>query len=311
MKKKYTLRLLLEKINSELGKRNIRERKSESDFFLAYLYGCTRPELYLHLEEQVPEEKILFCQEFIKQRRKRLPLPYFLGETEFMGLKFFLQPGVFIPRQETEILVEETIKAVNSLRSKVSAKGGSAPGGKRERKIDILDLGTGSGNIAISLAKFLLEVRIVASDISLEALEIAQKNAYLHNLEKQIIFLQGNLFEPLTTFPISTYDIIVSNPPYISKNDLPNLEKELFYEPKEALFAGDSGLEYYQKIIPEARKFLKPEGYLLVEIGYGQKEKVKNIFISSGFKEIKVVKDYSGIERVVIGSGYSTTGRRS
>ncbi|HCJ66229.1 MAG TPA: peptide chain release factor N(5)-glutamine methyltransferase [Elusimicrobia bacterium] len=309
MKTNYTLKLLLKEINSELGKANISERRIESELFLAHLYGCTRPELYLRLSEQVSQEKIIFCQEFVKQRKKGVPLPYFLGETEFMGLKFFLQPGVFIPRQETEILVEETIKIAYQLmnlpapyRAEGSCAGSTCP-------LNILDLGTGSGNIAVSLAKYLSRVKIIATDISENALKIAQKNAQLHNVERQITFFQGNLFELLTTdysLPTTYYDIIVSNPPYITEKDSPDLEKELSYEPEIALFAKDDGLEYFQRIIPQANKFLKPEGYLLVEIGYGQKEKVENIFFSSGFKKIKTVKDYSNIERIIIGGDCTT-----
>lgn len=294
MKKNYTLKLLLEEMTEQLG--NIPERKSETEFFLAHLYQCNRLELYLRLSKKVNPDKIILCEKFIEQRKKRIPLPFILGETEFMGLEFLIEPGVFIPRPETEILVEETIKAVNSLKLKV----------KSEREINILDLGTGSGNIAISLAKYLPEARIVATDISPKALEIAQKNALLNKLTERITFLEGDLFQVfLSPYPRlpnpCLFDIIVSNPPYIAESDSVNLEKELFYEPEEALFAQNDGLEYYEKIVPQAKKFLQPEGYLILEIGYGQKDKVEGIFFSSGYREIKIVKDYSGIERVIVG----------
>ncbi len=293
MKTNCTLGLLLEEINSELRTANIPERKTESELFLAYLYRCTSAELYLRLNEPVTREKLVLCEEFVKERKRRLPLSYFLGEIEFMGLKFRIQPGVFIPRQETEILVEKTIKIADAL---------SCSGAYR---LNILDLGSGSGNIAVSLAKFLPTAKIIATDISEDALRIVQENVQLHNLEKRITLLQGDLFEALATgcsLP-AAYDIIVSNPPYIAEKDVADLEKELSYEPGVALFAKDNGLEYYQRIIPQAHRFLKPKGYLLVEIGYGQRKRVEMLFSGGGFEKIEAIKDYSGIERVIVGRG--------
>jgi len=307
MRRNSTLKVLLEETISRLEEEHISERRIESELFLAHLYGCSRPELYLRLSEKVNAEKIFLCQKFIQKRKKGIPIPFILGETEFMGLKFFLKPGVFIPRQETEILVEETIKIVQNLK-KVKNENHQEPSTLNFQPLTILDLGTGSGNIAVSLAKYLPEARIIATDISKRALEFAKKNARLHNVDKQIIFLAGDLFQSLTTsrFSLTTYDLVVSNPPYIAENDLVTLEKELFYEPANALFAQNNGLEYYEKIIPQAKRFLRPAGYLLLEIGYGQKEEVEKIFFSSGYREVKVVKDYSDIERVIIGGDYTT-----
>jgi len=306
MKKNYTLKLLLKKVITELEKEKIPEAKIEGEHILEHLLQCKRTDLYFSLKQIIPQEKVSFFYQMVNQRKKRIPFAYILGEEEFMGLNFLINQDVFIPRPETEILVEETIKIVHSSKLKVSARGGSL---KPKREIVILDLGTGSGNIAISLVKYLSGIKIVATDISKRALEIAQKNAEMNDAKEKIIFLEGNLFEPITTnhLPLTTFDIIVSNPPYIADPDLSGLEPEIFYEPKIAFYGGKDGLEYYWEIIPQAKRFLHPQGYLLVEIGYGQKEKVEDIFLSCGYREIKVIKDYSNIDRVIVGKAATSS----
>jgi len=324
MKKNYTLKLLLKKVITELEKEKIPEAKIEGEHILGHLLQCKRTDLYFSFKQIIPQEKVSFFYQMVKQRKKRIPFAYISGEKEFMGLNFLINQDVFIPRPETEILVEETIKIVHSSKLKVSARGGSL---KPKREIVILDLGTGSGNIAISLVKYLSGIKIVATDISKRALEIAQKNAEMNDAKEKIIFLEGNLFEPLTInhpglvpcptdgrrarsgvgLPLTAFDVIVSNPPYIADPDLAGLEPEVFYEPKIAFYGGKDGLEYYREIIPQAKRFLHQQGYLLVEIGCGQKEKVEDIFLSCGYREIKVIKDYSNIDRVIVGKAATSS----
>lgn len=299
MKKNYTLKLLLKEVITELEKEKIPEAKIEGEYILAHLLQCKRTDLYFSLKQIIPQEKVSFFYQMVKQRKKRIPFAYILGEKEFMGLNFLINQDVFIPRPETEILVEETIKAAYQLTPRVSGP---------TYRLNILDLGTGSGNIAISLAKY-LDGYIYTTEISEKAIEVARANTALHGVASKISFLQGDLYRPLENLRLEgKIDLIVSNPPYIADPDLSGLEPEIFYEPKIAFYGGKDGLEYYREIIPQAKRFLHPQGYLLVEIGYGQKEKVEDIFLSCGYREIKVIKDYSNIDRVIVGKAELTYG---
>lgn len=163
---------------------------------------------------------------------------------------------------------------------------------------NILELGTGSGCIAVSLAKFLPGAKITATDISREALEVAKENTILNNVE--INFLQGDLFNTYNLKP-NTYDLIVSNPPYIPTKEIRGLEAEVQYEPRLALDGAEDGLDFYRRLIKDSPAYLKKGGFLIMEMGFGQAEAIKNIFQSAGnFAIIEVVKDYSNIERVVV-----------
>lgn len=213
-----------------------------------------------------------------------------------MGLKFFINKNVLIPRQETEILVEAIIKLV--------AINYSTP--------TILEIGTGSGNIAISLAKYIPTAKIVATDISEKALKIARRNAKLNNVFERISFLHSDLFPQLNTFcsskirakiSLTGFDIIVSNPPYIRSSDIEKLQNEVKCEPRIALNGGGDGLNFYRRIIPESRKFLNNNGLLVFEIGNHHSEKVKKLLKKYGLKNIKIINDYQQQERVIYGIG--------
>ncbi|MCJ7507278.1 MAG: peptide chain release factor N(5)-glutamine methyltransferase, partial [candidate division Zixibacteria bacterium] len=197
------------------------------------------------------------------------------------GYKFKVNPNVLIPRPETEILVNEVISL---LRTKESSK--------------IVDLGAGCGNIAISLALNLKDAFIFATDISPNALKVAKLNAKLNRVEDKIKFLCGDLFEPIKT----EVDVIVSNPPYVSEKEFAELPDEIkSFEPKEALLAGEDGLEYIKKIIEQAPDFLNKDGILALEIGFGQEKKVKELVFNNKFlKLLEIKKDLSGIPRVVL-----------
>jgi len=202
-----------------------------------------------------------------------------------MSLQFTVTSSVLIPRPETEILVEEIIEWIN----------------KKEIKSPLLfDIGTGSGNIALSLARYLPDSFIYASDISLPALKVAKKNASHLNLEGQINFFPGNLLEPLKDKKI-LFDVIVSNPPYISPEDMANLPSGVKFEPEEALLSQEEGLFFFRKIINQGISFLKPGGLLAFEAGMGQAEKVSLLLHKQKAENIKIVKDLAGIERVILG----------
>ena len=211
------------------------------------------------------------------------PVQYIMGSTEFCGLDIKVNEDVLIPRPETEFLVE-------------AAVGLSESRGQKPEAIEILDLCTGSGCIAIALTKKLPDCKIVASDISEKALALAGDNAKIHQA-RQIEFIKSDLFSDLK----GSFDIIVSNPPYISGSEFTELQEEVLKEPRVALYGGEDGLDFYRKIFNTAGKFLKDGGYIAVEIGYGQAGAVKDICGGArGFKVVNIIKDLSGIDRVVV-----------
>ncbi len=211
------------------------------------------------------------------------PVQYIMGHTEFCGLAIKVNEDVLIPRPETELLVQVAEEIANSSHA--------ISGSKR-----ILDLCTGSGNIAIALTKKLSDCKIVASDISEKALALARDNAKTHQVER-IEFIKSDLFDDLK----GPFDIVVSNPPYISGPEFSGLQEEVLKEPRIALYGGEDGLDFYRRIFNTAGKFLNDGGYVVVEIGYGQAIAVKDICEGvKGFKTAGIKKDLSGIDRVIV-----------
>ncbi|MFH1202784.1 MAG: peptide chain release factor N(5)-glutamine methyltransferase [Candidatus Omnitrophota bacterium] len=258
----------------------------EKELILCDLLKCSRADLYASGFTLSNEQKA-YLQEVIKRRSKGEPLQYILGNTEFMGLEFKVSRSVFIPRPETEILVEKAIDLVR--KSKIE-----------NRKLKILDIGTGSGCIAVSLAKYLTNIEITATDISKEALEIAQENALLNGVADKINFVLSDLFSSIELQETS-YDIIISNPPYIKTADIENLQNELSYEPHIAQDAGPDGLRFYRRILVQAADFLKTGGFLLMEMGFGESGLIKEIARETNkFEIVDVVLDYAGIERAIV-----------
>lgn len=257
---------------------------TEKEILLISILDCPRSSLYngiLSLNDKQLKE--LRCA--LSLRARGFPLQYILCETEFFGLTFKVDEKVFIPRPETEILVEKIIEIV---KNHYSLRG----------KIKILDIGTGSGCIAISLAKSLLIAKITAVDISIGALEVAKYNSKLNNVGEEIEFIESDLFGDLKS---DTYDLIVSNPPYIPSADIENLQREIKYEPRIALDGGRDGFDFYRRIIKDAPKFLKKGGFLFMEIGFGQRNDISEIASQEGKLEIlEIVKDYSNIERILV-----------
>lgn len=208
------------------------------------------------------------------------PLQYITNQQEFMKLNFYVDENVLVPRPDTEILVEEVIEIV-----------------KKQKKEQILDLCTGSGAIGISIAKYVASSNVVLADISKEALQVAKKNAKQNGVEKQITLIQSNLFEKIQT----TFDIIVSNPPYIRSKVIKTLQKEVQQQPQIALDGGEDGIFFYRDIIKKAKQYLNPNGYLCLEIGYDQKESVIGLLEESNqYQEIENKKDLSENDRVII-----------
>jgi len=256
---------------------------TESELLFSGLFNYSRDELYNNRNRRLSRRECFSLADALSRRFKGEPLQYILGKTEFMGLSFRITPDVFIPRPETEILVEAAIRAVKSESRKV-------------RKI--LDIGTGSGCIAVSLAKFLPASQISAVDISQKALQIAKQNALLNNVE--INFLLADLFS-LPELEALEYDLIVSNPAYIPTAEISSLQEELSFEPRVALDGGSDGLDFYRRIIEEAPAYIKQGGFLIMEMGHNQCSAIKDLFNSSGeFELIEIVRDYNHIDRVVV-----------
>jgi len=258
---------------------------NETELLFTDILNCNHLSLYLNKDIFLDRAKSFLVSGVLKRRIRGEPLQYILGKTEFMGLEFKVTPHVFIPRPETEILVEKTIEI-----------GRSSELGVRS----ILDIGTGSGCIVVSLAKFLPNVNITAADISPKAIEIARCNALLNNVADKIKFIYSDLFTSYE-LRLMTYDIIVSNPPYISTAEIEALQPEVKYEPHMALDGGKDGLDFYRRIINKAPRYLRKDGFLIMEMGFNQKDAIKNIFQKTGYFEIiELIKDYNNIDRIII-----------
>lgn len=236
----------------------------------------------LIMGKKLDSEKLKIVEEKARQRAKtREPIQHIIGFADFMGEKFIVNPSVLIPRDETEILVRKAIEIINKNDLKAA-----------------LDVGTGSGCIACMIAKY-TDCRVIGLDISTDALNTALDNASRLNLFNKAIFRKSDIFSNVK--PDESFDIIVSNPPYIPPSEKENIQKEVTFEPENALYTTDEkGLEFYEKITSEASKILNKGGYLLFELGIGQSQEVKN-FMKKDFENIEIIKDLADIDRVICG----------
>ena len=261
----------------------------EAELIIVHLIGKDRATLYRD-NPRIPEDLISKIDEFLKRRSKREPLQYILGYTEFSGLKIKVGPGVLIPRPETELLLEEAIRTI-------AGKGKDLSVITQHLSLSILDLCTGSGCLALALARGFPDAQVFGTDISEVAIEYAKENAELNSI-KNITFIRGSLFDPVEKL---TFDLIISNPPYIRKDDIKSLQPEVKdWEPVESLNGGEDGLDYYRAIIPEARNYLKKGGCLVFELGIGQADAVKKMAEDTGLIDISLRKDYAGIDRILL-----------
>lgn len=229
-------------------------------------------------------EKLELVKEKAELRAKtRQPIQHIIGYADFMGEKFIVNPSVLIPRDETEFLVRKTIEIINKNNFTMA-----------------LDVGTGSGCIACMIAKY-TQCQIIGLDISSDALNTALDNASKLNLFNKAIFRKSNIFSNVK--PGESFDIIVSNPPYIPPSEKENIQTEVKFDPEQALFTEDEkGLEFYEKITKDAPRILNKGGYLLFELGIGQSNDVKSIMEKNGFQNIEIIKDLAGIDRVIVGN---------
>ena len=251
---------------------------------LQKVLGVDRLYILLNLERVLSEDEEQLFNKFINERLNNRPIAYIVGNREFMGLDFFVKEGVLIPRPDTEVLVEEVIK----LAKKKDAK-------------NILDIGTGSGAITVSLAKYLENVKVTSVDISDIALEIGKRNAISNEVDDRINFVKSDLFTNIDKE--TKFDIIVSNPPYIKREVIETLDKQVKdYEPYNALEGGVDGLDFYRAITKQAKNYLKKGGILAYEVGHDQSENVSKLMEIDGYTNIYTLKDLQQIDRVVIGT---------
>ena len=285
----WTVKEALEESGRFLRERKIENPRLNAEIMLGYVLGKSYSHLCLEPHRLLSFSQLTKLRKLLIKRSRHQPLSYLVGRENFMNLSFLVNSKVYIPRPETEILVEEVLKFLRPLSET------AAP-----RQAAIIDLGTGCGNIAISLATELPEAIVYAVDISGEALKVAASNAELYHLKDRIIFLKGDLFHPVKGMNLTgRVDAIVSNPPYVTRDEMESLQPEVRNEPEIALDGGEKGLEFYQRIVPLTSRFLRRGGLLALEIGYGQIEKIKDmIACQEDMQPPLIIKDYQGIERI-------------
>ena len=277
-----TVRDILHESAKSLEAADIPSARLDAEVLLSFCLGCNRLEFYKNPDMTISDTQLAAFRNLIARRLQWEPVAYITGRKEFWSFALEVNSSVLIPRPDTEIIVEEALDIYRNFTS---------------LPVRILDIGTGSGAIALALALEIADVKVVATDISDTALNLAKKNAATLGLQDKIDFRQGNLFEPVKGF----FDMIVSNPPYITAKDYEELPVSVkAFEPREALFAGVSGLEFYEKLIYQAAGFLQKNGWLLLEIGAKQESGVRGIIEGSGlYYSIEMRKDYTGLPRVI------------
>ncbi len=269
-----------------LAERDIPNPRLEADLMLANVLDQPRVKLYSEWDRVLKPAELQQYRAIIVKRVQGLPLAYLTGKKSFLSWDFLVTPAVLIPRPETEILVETVVEFF-----------------KHRPGLRGIDVGTGSGVIAITLAKLLPESAWFASDISEEALQVAKENAARLGVASQIEFVAGDLLDPFftaqTNLNLREFDIIVSNPPYIPSTEIPTLQKEVLREPVLALDGGVDGLKAYRRLLPQAVKLLTEDGMVVVEHGDKQRQALEKIIVESGYLSCQSFKDLAGFERVL------------
>ena len=274
---KQALALAVQQLESS----DVGSPRLNAETLLMFVLGVNRAYLYAHPERELTGEEQARYDEVIAQRAKAIPSQYITGHQEFWGLDFLVSPAVLIPRPETEHLVETVLELA-----------------REARQPRIVDVGTGSGCIALALAHELKGADIFGVDLSADALEIARANAARLQLDDRVRFLQSNVLEALAAR--RDFDFVVSNPPYVGFNEADKVQRSVFeYEPKMAVFAGDSGLDVIRPLIAEAHSTLKPGGWLAMEIGYSMRDAVLALLGPTLWETPTVVPDLQGIPRVI------------
>ena len=261
----------------------------ECVLLLAYLLDVDKTYIYIHNDEEVSSSVENKYFSLIDERRKGYPIQYILKEKEFMGISFYIEEGVLIPRPDTEILVQYVLDYIDEK--------------YKERDIKIVELGTGSGCISLSIAYYKKNVFVYSVDIDKKANAVAEENSKRLKLSDRVKILEGDLFQGIKNMGLkNSVDIIVSNPPYIPEDEIFGLQDEIKkYEPLWALDGGEDGLDYYRRIIPQSKEYLKNRGILVFEMGFDQGRKIKELMEKGNFRNINILKDLQGLDRVITG----------
>ena len=283
----WTIQKLLSWVTEYFTGKGVDSPRLSAEWLLCYVLGIKRIELYTQFNKVVGQEQLSQLHELVKRAGTHVPIAYLTGKKEFYSLEFEITKDCLIPRPETELLVE---RAIEFLRT-------------RNGEQFICDLCTGSGCVAVAIARNFADCRIVATDISDAVLAIAEKNIAKHGLMNRIKLLQGDSFEPVIAgLGPAKFDLIVCNPPYVSEPEYEKLAPNVKdFEPKSALAAGRDGLDIIKKIIADADRHLKPAGTLMLEIGNEQGNAVRNLLETAGhFGAVKIEKDYSNLDRLAV-----------
>lgn len=268
---------------SRLARVGVDSPSLDAQLLMAHTLSCNRLDVIAHPERLPSADELAQYTGLVERRAARYPLSYLLGHKDFYGLDIIVAPGVLIPRPETEILVEECVKKL-----------------KGRENAQIADIGAGSGAIAIALAASLPSAKVHTTEISREALQVAEANIEKHQLAGRVELLPGDLLEPIAGLGVR-FDAIVSNPPYIPTADIESLEPEVRdHEPRLALDGGPDGLDAYRRILPESLALLSKDGFVAVEMGIGEAQAVQAIALGSGYGDVEIIKDLAGIERVLV-----------
>jgi release factor glutamine methyltransferase len=266
----------------QLCAKEIEDGRLEAELILVHSLGIKKSELILYQSKIIEDKNLKRYQELIKRRLKHEPTAYIIGTQPFLGLDIIVNRSVLIPRPETELLAETAISLIRKA-------------GCGTRNCTLADIGTGSGCLAVALAKSLPLAEVYAIDTSNEALKLAKKNAEQYKVDNRCHFVKGNLLEPLKE-PV---DLIACNPPYIPSGEISKLQPEVRdWEPRQALDGGKDGFDYIRKLLKESPKYLKPGGRLVMEFGFGQAAEIEKL-AAANFEKIEIIKDYAGIPRVV------------
>ncbi len=279
-----TVLQVLNKSTDYLEKKGIESPRMNAELLLADLLKCKRLELYLMYDRPLTEKELTVYRGYLKRRSTFEPTQYIIGTVEFYGLEFRVSPAVLIPRPETEILVETVINSVN-----------------KEDELQIMDIGSGSGNISIAIAVNLPNAYVTSIEISESEIAVEEENLKKYDLNKRVAFLNYDILR-VNKDELSDFDIIVSNPPYVSKEDYGKVQNEILnYEPNIAVTDFHDGYKFYLEIISLTAQILKPNGKIFLEIAQGQSKKINEIMKENNFKEISIVQDYQKIDRVIYG----------
>ena len=304
----WTIQKLLNWITKHLTDKGVDSPRLSAELLLSYVLAMKRIELYTHFDKPVTKEQLERLRDLVKRAGQQEPIAYIIGKTEFYSLELNITPDCMIPRPETELLVERAIEFLrkrpvrNSMMRNIAQKVEVSNGASSSKQF-VCDLCTGSGCIAVAIAKNFPDAEIIATDISDAALSVAAKNVEKYQLNNRIKLLCGDLFEPiLPQLDIDRFDLIVCNPPYVSSDEFEKLGKNVKdYEPRSALFAGDDGLDIYRRIIDKVEQFLRPDAALMLEIGYSQGQAVRGLLEQAGcFGEVTIEKDFHENGRIVI-----------